>query len=265
MQGRLVDQEIKSRIQSFPEKNWIKDINIAKKIGFSIMEWTIDYKKFYLNPFNDPKNEEKLKKILKKNKITVPSITCDFFMQKPFFKQKALESEMKNKLIHLITRCKRFNTKFLIIPLVDNSSTQNKESIKIKVINFFLYFSKILKYSNVKILFETDLPPTSNLNFINRFNGNFGINYDSGNSKFNNFSIQKEYIYFHKVFNVHIKDNYPNGKTIKLGNGEVDFSKLFKLLKKIDYKGNLIFQTARSKIGKHKKEIVDNLNYLKKC
>ena len=86
MQGRLVDSEKKGRIQYFPEKNWAKEIVIARKIGFKIMEWTIDYDNLEKNPiFNG--NLTKLKQILKENKLKITSITLDYFMQRPFFKK----------------------------------------------------------------------------------------------------------------------------------------------------------------------------------
>ena len=46
MQGRLVPREIKSKLQSFPFKNWKKEFNIAAKNGIKIIEWTIDYNTF---------------------------------------------------------------------------------------------------------------------------------------------------------------------------------------------------------------------------
>ena len=62
MQGRLVPQE-KGIIQSFPWSSWEDEFKIANKIGLNLMEWTLDYKRFYLNPIN---NEEgrKFHKIL---------------------------------------------------------------------------------------------------------------------------------------------------------------------------------------------------------
>tara|TARA_A100001015_G_scaffold316269_1_gene430105 strand:+ start:3770 stop:3961 length:192 start_codon:yes stop_codon:yes gene_type:complete len=48
MQGRLVAPEEK-KIQSFPWKNWRKEFQIANKIGLSLIEWTIDRNKFFLN------------------------------------------------------------------------------------------------------------------------------------------------------------------------------------------------------------------------
>ena len=50
MQGRLVPREIKSRIQSFPFKNWKKEIILLKKKKIKFIEWTIDYRKFLKNP-----------------------------------------------------------------------------------------------------------------------------------------------------------------------------------------------------------------------
>ena len=42
MQGRLVPSEKKERIQYFPEKNWKKEILLAKKNNYKLMEWTIN-------------------------------------------------------------------------------------------------------------------------------------------------------------------------------------------------------------------------------
>ena len=60
----------------------------------------------------------------------------------------------------------------------------------------------------------------------------------------------------------HIKDRVKNGKTIRLGKGNANFSKLFNNLRKIRYNGNLILQTARSKNNQHMNEIKINLKYL---
>ncbi len=44
MQGRLSSM-VGNKIQAFPSKNWFKEFKIAKSIGISLMEWTIDQKK----------------------------------------------------------------------------------------------------------------------------------------------------------------------------------------------------------------------------
>ena len=62
--------------------------------------------------------------------------------------------------------------------------------------------------------------------------------------------------------NIHIKDRILNGTTVRLGHGDTNFTDVFKQLSQIDFKGNYILQTARSKEGKHFEELENNLLFL---
>ena len=125
---------------------------------------------------------------------------------------------------------------------------------------------KYLKKYGIRLIFESDLPPLELKKFISLFDKKyFGINYDVGNSASLNYKINDEFkSYGNYIFNIHIKDRKKFGGTVRLGKGNANFKCLFKNLKKIDYKNNLILQTARSKTNKHMNEIKINLNYLKK-
>ena len=68
MQGRLVPSEKKGRIQYFPYKNWKKEILIAKKNKFYLMEWTVNIENYKKNPIFLDNQILKLKKFLKKKK-----------------------------------------------------------------------------------------------------------------------------------------------------------------------------------------------------
>ena len=70
MQGRLVAPEEK-KIQSFPWKNWRKEFQIANKIGLSLIEWTIDRNKFFLNPINLKKGRDEINYLKKKYNIKI--------------------------------------------------------------------------------------------------------------------------------------------------------------------------------------------------
>ena len=100
--------------------------------------------------------------------------------------------------------------------------------------------------------------------FISKFDKKiFGINYDSGNSAGLDFNINDEFnLYGDRILNIHIKDRIIDGKTVRLGEGNANIKKLFKKLMNINYKGNLILQTARSKNNKDIEEIKINLKYL---
>ena len=79
MQGRLVDSEKKNSIQYFPEKKWPIEFRTAKKINLKIIEWTINNENIKKNPIYNGELSI-LKKMIKKYKIKVPSITNDYFI-----------------------------------------------------------------------------------------------------------------------------------------------------------------------------------------
>jgi len=264
MQGRLVKSEKKNFIQSFPWKNWKKEFRLAKKNKIKILEWTLDHHKFKKNPLIDISKISLIKRLKKKYKIKIDSVTCDFYMQKPITKAKSpwLKKKIYNNIYKLILSCSKINIKYLVIPLVDNSSLSSRKEEN-QTVNFFLNFKDILKKHKIKILFEIDCAPKNVLKFISKFNNCYGINYDSGNSASMGYDINDEKIYFNKVYNIHIKDRIYNGPTVKLGHGDCNFQKLFKILKKINYKKNLILQTAKTLKNREVEEILDNIKFVK--
>ena len=257
-QGRLVPSEKKNRIQYFPIKNWKKEMGLMHKSKISKLEWTINFEKIKQNPLFNKDQLNEIISLKKKFNIEIPSVTCDFFMEKPFFKNN--NNLTLDFLKKVIENGKKIGIQYFILPLVDNSSIKNlrHEKMIIKKLN---KFSNYLNH-NQKILFEIDYEPKKLKKFISSFSKKFGINYDSGNSASKGYSINDEKIYFDRVYNIHIKDRYYKGKTIRLGQGDCDFKSLFFLLKNMKYKRNLILQTARSK-NNHVVEVNKNIKFIK--
>jgi hexulose-6-phosphate isomerase len=246
MQGRLVDSEKKNTLQFFPSKQWKDEIFLANEIDLNIMEWTINYENIEQNHlFNFKKNKE-LKKIIQTNEIKIPSVTCDFFMQIPFFK-KADHRKCIKDLKQVIKLSNNIGIKFIVLPLVDLSSIENLSQEK----SLIKEMKKISKLLGKKIF-----------QFIEKLNHKFGINYDTGNSASLGFDFIEEKKYFKYVKNIHIKDRTFRGNSVRLGKGDFDFKSFFKFLKKIRYKGNLILQTARAK--NHIQEIKKNKRFIEK-
>jgi len=182
-------------------------------------------------------------------------------MQKPFFKKKNLKNKniILDNLKKIIKNGNQVGVKYHIFPLVDNSSILSFTEEKI-LINEIKKLIKFLEKDSY-ILFETDYKPKKIIRFIKKFNTKkVGINYDTGNSAALNYDFSDEIKYFRYVKNIHIKDRIIKGKTIRLGMGNWDFKKFFKLIKN-KYKGNFILQTARSNNNKHVKEIIINKNF----
>ena len=261
MQGRLVDSEKKNSIQYFPEKNWTKEFQIAKKISFSFMEWTINKENIKKNPIYNG-DLKKLREIKKKYNVSVNSITNDFFMQKPFFKERNLKK--RNKILEILQKIiingNKIGIKHHVFPLVDNSSVKSKKQEKILIQGIKILLEKLNKKS--QILFETDYKPDEIIRFIKKFrNKKIGINYDTGNSASLGYNFSDEIKYFKYVKNIHIKDRVLNGKSVRLGKGNWNHKKFFELIKG-KYKGNFILQTARNPHNEHIKEMLINKKFL---
>ena len=254
MQGRLVPREIKSRLQSFPWKNWKNEINLLKKEKIKYLEWTIDYQNFLDNPLIE--KPDYVKKILKKNKVKVKSITADFFMQKPIYLNNVKTDYFLKRLIDC---CKIIHIQYIVIPLVDNSSIKKNKKKEIEIMRYFKNLNSLLKKKNVEILFELDLPPKRIMNFIKNFSKKFGINYDTGNSAGYGYDFESEKKYFKYVKNIHIKDKNLKGHSVNVTKGNYNFEKFFSFIKSINYNKNIILQTYIPKI-KVRENTKNNIN-----
>jgi len=245
MQGRLSPNE-KNKIQFFPEKNWKGEFLLANKIGLKNMEWTLDYKNLFKNPIFTEKGKKKIRELSKKYNIRIQTLTGDCFMQKPFWKNKNSKRYIQD-LKNIVKACANLKIKYIIFPLVDNSSIKNKNEEN-KIVIEFKKLNNFLKKNKVQILFESNYLPKDLKNFIKRFDRkNFGINYDTGNSASLNYDTDEEFKQYGKyIKNIHIKDRVYKGKTIRLGNGNANFKKIFRNIFKIKYNNLLILQTARS-------------------
>ena len=266
MQGRLSNL-VNNQIQAFPFEDWTYEFELAKKIGFDCMEWTLDYPNLHKNPLLIPEKKKEIELLSKSNNIEIQSITLDCCMQRPFWKER--NTEIRNKLIKdfkLIINSSIINgIKLLVLPLVDNGSINNLQDGKllIKILNSL---ELDLKKNNIKIAFESDYAPSNLLDFINQFDKiSYVINYDIGNSASLGFDTEKELdLYGDRIINVHVKDRVLNGNTVRLGKGNADFEKVFKGLSDINYQENFILQTARSIDNNHFGELEINYNFLKK-
>jgi len=254
IQGRL-SPITNNRIQQFPWDTWRNEFSIASKNDINLIEWTIDTFKFYLNPLINLNQWEEINTIARKNNILIPSVTCDYFMENPPWKSDI--NLIKKGIIAIFQGMKNISAKILVVPLVDNSSlldSSNADTVK----NLFINLIPEMIQNNIQIAFECDLNPEELLHFISEFDKNyFGVNYDIGNSASLGFDPNKEFeAYGSRITNVHVKDRKINGPTIPLGEGDADFLRIFGLLHEVNYQGNLILQTARSKEGKDAEVLV---------
>ena len=252
MQGRL-SEIVDGKIQAFPWDEWQAEFIRASEIGLSIMEWTLDHENLSQNPIMNPHGRKIIDELSNKYNVHIPSLTGDCFMQAPFWKCSPLKAKnLLSDFDSILNSSKEGGIKMVLIPLVDNGSIDNKKE------EDFLYskcieFNDFLKNNKMSVIFESDYSPGKLEKFINRFpSDQFGINYDIGNSAALGFDPSEEFkAYGAKILNIHVKDRLFNGSTVPLGEGNVNFNKVFEHINEINYSGNFILQTARSKNGDH--------------
>ena len=261
MQGRL-SHSINNTIQAFPEKSWIKEFELSKKINIDSIEWIFDtYEK---NPIMNKQINE-INNYISKFQIKVNSICADYFMINKLFNES--ESNIKknlNVLEELAINGEKIGAKIIEIPLVDNSSLKTEKDKKEIVTNLKKVIPKIKDLGLIFTL-ETDLPPEEFLNLLEMFEKNtVYANYDTGNSASLGYNINEEFkILKNKIKNIHVKDRIFNGTTVPFGLGDTNFEEFFKILNKSEYSGDLIIQGSRIERMEPEQNCLKYLNFIK--
>lgn len=260
MQGRL-SPLVGDRIQAFPGEVWPKEFSIARKHKIKNIEWTIDSLTFHSNPLIKREEHEQIRRVAQKNMLKIPSVTCDYFMENPYWAPNGVDIE--RDIYQVLEGMNKIGASILVIPLVDNSSIRNNQSLDLR---FFTNLENTLDQLQIQVAFEVDLDEEETKNFIANFSPlSFGINYDIGNSAAYGFDNEKEiFNYGERILNVHVKDRIRNGNTVPLGKGDADFQSVICQLSKVNYSGNFIMQTARATEGDHVAELNRNIEYFVK-
>lgn len=262
MQGRLTPSRGRG-IQFFPFENWQNEFYLAREIGLDEIEFIFDYDNFYNNPLWSYEGIKTIKQLIGITGIKVNTICLDYFMERAFYKNPILKQENEYVIGRLIRAADYIGCSTIEIPLIDKSSLLHpQEAIDFK--NFLLSIVDT-NNSNIKINLETDLNPELLKTYISSFDlQNLAVTFDTGNSAGLKYSPSIEIpLLSHLIQNVHIKDK-DNYSSIELGTGNVEFEKVFLLLKKIKYKNSFILQTARSPDGQEVFNIKKQLEFIRR-
>ena len=212
------------------------------------MEWTLDYDYLNQNPLMREAGRSRILELINNYGVKVGSLTGDCFMQVPFYKSYGLKRlHLLQDLQEILEASRQVGIKYVVMPLVDDGSLESKNQ-ETSLLDGLLPLSEYLVSAGIKILFESDFQPEQLFRFINQFpEESFGINYDIGNSASLGYSPSEEIMaYGHRIDNVHVKDRMLHGTTVPLGLGNSDFDQVFTELRKLNYKGDFILQTARA-------------------
>ena len=250
MQGRLLPK-YQGKYQAHPVDHWQEEFKIANQLDLDCIEFILDHYKSEKNPLLNSNGLEEIKKIVQASGVKVLSICADYFMQAPIHSNNfTIVDKSLAILDKLIKNASQIRASDIVLPCVDQSSLKNKKDIDIFV-NNIKSIVKTAESAGINICLETDLEPKVFANMLDSIGSkNVTVNYDIGNSAALGYDPIEEFrAYGHKISDLHIKDRLLGGRSVPLGTGNVNFSKIFDLLSKYEYQGIIIFQAFRDDEG----------------
>ena len=250
MQGRLLPK-YKKRYQAHPVGYWEDEFYIAKDLELDCIEFILDANDLDKNPLIYDNGINEIETIMNKTDVRVLSICADYFMKYPFHKLNEIELDRNIKIIeNLVIKSKKIGIRDIVMPCVDESRFINQTE-KEKFINAILRCIELFEKNDINLSIESDLKPNELIKLVEDFNSSkVTINYDMGNSAGLGYNCIDEFkTYGHKISDVHIKDRVLYGDSVPLGDGNVNFKKIFKGLKSLNYSGPLIMQAYRDDEG----------------
>ena len=265
MQGRLVPK-YQGRYQAFPIGMWQDEFKVAQECGLSLIEFILDFNDAEENPLLKSGGINEINIVSKDTGVSVQTICADYFMEAPLHSNDDKVTEKSFKVLEkLLEVAKALNITDIVIPCVDQSSLKTKEAVDRFVEQIAKIIPRIEK-QNINLSLETDLPPKPFVELLDRLNSkNVTVNYDIGNSAALGFDSDEELeAYGDRITDIHIKDRVLGGGSVALGEGNADFEKVFKKIKKYGYQGPFIMQAYRDDEGVDifKKQLIWVLRYI---
>ena len=245
MQGRLTKSR-NDKIQFFPVENWEKEFELAAEIGFNCIEWVIDSADLEINPLFLASKRKAIKNLGEKYHIAIPAVCHDQLMETPLHSRDVSIQEMAvDILAQTMDACEDLGIPYIEIPLIGDSAIKDSNDRQHLITELANFDDKAKEYG-ISFVLETDLSPEANVSLMKRVNGlSVGLNFDMGNSAYWGFDPDLELAQIGPwIMNVHVKDCKPEVYTVPLGDGDVNFQKVFQHLKSHNYSGWFILQAA---------------------
>ena len=226
------------------------EFSLIEQLGFNGIEWIYDKKSEYSNPILNSNEYSKIQSLSKKYNVSLENIVFDWFITHPLLKKDDISLSTKiQKIIDLLDYSEKIGFQRVIFPLLEGNSIHDSNEMDLFLKIFSDDILPTLNLKKLEIHFETSMSPNHEFNFINKLdNSQTKLCFDMGNSASLGFDCSEV---LNKISpflgSVHIKDRSINGGTVPLGEGSVNFLKVFTILNKIKFSGPISFQAYRDK------------------
>ena len=245
MQGRLSPRS-SARVQSFPWRTWEAEFHQARLCGFDSIEWLFEAEAFEQNPIWNAAGREKIANMISTGGMEVRSLCANYFMTHPFF--RVSEEDRKRSvavLNELVPRAASIGVSTILLPVLEESElrTDQEQGVLAESLRESL---DLAAEFGIQIGLETELPALDYRAVIERQNHSaLAAYYDTGNAAAKGYDAADDIHTLHGLLcGVHIKDRKRGGPNVPLGQGDVDFAKVFSAIDEVAYLGPLILETT---------------------
>lgn len=256
VQGRLT---VSDKLQNFPNHQWEEEFSLARKAGYTAIEWIRDSVENKENPFWDEGFDiQEVKQKAMINGVSIRSI-CDDYVQNCDWEH--LTIEQYQILEDLLIKAGKIGIQTVVYPLFLLADIANEAKRQAFMV-YLRSLARVAESYRIQIALEISQKADKLLKLFQEINfPNVGLCVDTGNLYAAGISISeifKNQDLSSRIIHVHLKDRNKLGENVVIGKGEIDFGLVGKHLQSIGYNGLLIMETNRGdnpiKTAIHNKE-----------
>lgn len=249
MQGRLLPK-YQGRYQAHPVGYWQQEFGIAAKLGFSNIEFILDYNDADKNPLLSAEGRAEINRYISNTGVSVRSICADYFMEAPLHSGDTVAGQSSMMVMqNLLAISPEIGVTCIVLPCVDQSAVKTEDE-KQKLISALQKLAPQAEKAGVTIALEMDLNPADFKALMAELPACISVNYDTGNSAALGYDIAAEFeAYGSRISDIHIKDRALGGGSVPLGSGNTNFQAVVREIRKINFHGILVMQAYRDDEG----------------
>ncbi len=244
MQGRLSPR--RPRLQSFPWATWREEFALARRLGFNRIEWLFEEENWENNPLWTDAGRIEIRGLVAESGVAVESICADYFSRRPFFRVEQSERhDSIRRLEDLIENAASIGARMILVPALESSDIRTDEE-KRELVSALAGPCERARRNGMTLGLETELPAPQYLALVNEpGDSGVAVYYDVGNAKARGYDVPSDLrLLAGHLGGIHIKDRMRGGPNVPLGQGEVEWDEVFRVLLEIGYSSSLILETV---------------------
>jgi hexulose-6-phosphate isomerase len=243
MQGRLSPRPA-SRLQAFPHETWPEEFALAKRVGYSYLEWIYEAERASQNPIASKAGRAAIRACVAESGLPVGSVCADYFMVHRLAGGSARAHKAHAAaLCELVRWTRDLGATRILLPLLETSAVDSPELV-LQVSDSIQSVLATLDAHEVVLGLEMEIPGADYAQVV-RGIGSARVRayYDTGNSTAQGLDIATDILPLLPVLEaVHLKDRMVAGTSQPFGHGAANFRGFFAALATAGYSGDFLTQ-----------------------